>query len=85
MPHQSTLQLGSTKVSYQTEAAHTFKGAGGVEADRKESKNIRDKYMIGDNMHFGKSVPDYQTQAVLRESQVNAQSSNTMAAKQQAN
>jgi len=64
MPHQSNLQLGSSKTSYETEAAKTFKGVGGVsQADREASKGIRDKYSIGDNMNFGRSTVDYQTQA----------------------
>lgn len=59
MPHQSNLQLGSTKTSYETEAKNTFKGVGGSEKDRNDSKVIRDKYMVGDNHHFGRAAVDY--------------------------
>lgn len=82
MPHGSNLQLGSVATNYESEAKQAFPGATANQADRFESKQIRDKYIKGDNLHFGQTYKDqHQTQATGRDTGIQAAQANISAAK----
>jgi hypothetical protein len=78
------VNLGSTKPSYETEAALTFKPAVADKSFFEESKKIREKYTLGDNVgRGGAATNDMLTQAMVKEGIVRQGLGGTNDARQQ--